>query len=137
MKIIITESKLNQAVIDYLNEIYDTNNIGWTYGMDDWGNEVDYAMEFYGDDYDGGDNTLFRWYSEDYWNSEEAETISSGWGDEDDNNTIKEKQLKSPLLVFEDDDVKTTLNGYFGDKWKRPFIDWFWDKFHVHIRTVE
>ena len=111
MKIIITESKLNQAVIDYLNEIYDTNNIGWTYGMDDWGNEVDYAMEFYGDDFDDGDNTLFRWYGEDYWNSEEAETISSGWGDEDDN-TIKEKQLKSPLLVFEDDDVKTTLNGY-------------------------
>jgi len=47
MKIIITESKLNQAVIDYLNETYDTNNIGWTPGIDDWGNEVDYAISFY------------------------------------------------------------------------------------------
>jgi hypothetical protein len=47
MKIIITESKLYQAVIDYLNERYDINNIHWTYGLDDWGNEVDYAMSFY------------------------------------------------------------------------------------------
>jgi hypothetical protein len=131
MKIIITESKLNQAVIDYLNETYDTNNIGWTYGIDDWGNEVDYYIEFYSDDYDDGDNTLFRWYGEDYWDSE----YRSGWGDEDDE-TIKEKKLNSPILMFEDNDVYNILNGYFSDKWKKPFIDWFWDKFHITVKTV-
>lgn len=128
MKIIITESKLNQAVIDYLNETYDTNNIGWTYGIDDWGNEMDYAIEFYTNDYDDED-TLFRWYSEDYWDSEDAE----GWGYGE---TIKENKLNSPILMFEDNDVYNTLNGYFGDKWKQPFIDWFWDKFHVPVKTV-
>lgn len=128
MKIIITESKLNQAVIDYLNDTYDTNNIGWTYGIDDWGNEMDYAIEFYTNDYDDED-TLFRWYSEDYWDSEDAE----GWGYEE---TIKENKLNSPILMFEDNDVYNTLNGYFGDKWKQPFIDWFWDKFHVPVKTV-
>jgi hypothetical protein len=129
MKIIITESKLNQAVIDHLNEIYDINNIGWTYGIDDWGNEVDYAMEFYSDDYDDGDNTLFRWYSEDYWRSEETETLSPVF--------LKEMIDKSPILEFENDDVFVTLTGYFGDKWKQPFIEWFWDKFHVPVKTVE
>ena len=58
MKIIITESKLYQAVIDYLNERYDINNIHWAYGLDDWGNEVDYAMSFYEGDFED-DNDLF------------------------------------------------------------------------------
>ena len=128
MKIIITESKLNQAVIDYLNETYDTNNIGWTYGIDDWGNEVDYAIEFYEGDYEEGDNTLFRWYGEDYWDSDDAD----GWGEP----YRSELKSKSPLLIFENDDVFIALNGYFGDKWKQPFIDWFWDKFHVPVKTI-
>ena len=128
MKIIITESKLNQAVIDFLNDTYDTNNIGWTYAIDDWGNEVDYAIEFYEGDYEEGDNTVFRWYGEDYWTSEEGEL----WTDE----YIKEMKNKSPQLEIYDNTVYRTLNGYFGDKWKQPFIDWFWDKFNVPVKTI-
>ena len=94
MKIIITESKLNQAVIDFLNDTYDTNNIGWTYAIDDWGNEVDYAIEFYEGDYEEGDNTVFRWYGEDYWTSEEGEL----WTDE----YIKEMKNKSPQLKLKE-----------------------------------
>lgn len=131
MKIIITESKLNQAVIDYLNDTYDTNNIGWTPGIDDWGNEVDYAIEFYEGDYEEGDNTVFRWYGEDYWESDEG----SSYGEEDDE-YIKEMKNKSPQLEIYDNTVYTTLNGYFGDNWKQPFIDWFWDKFHVPVKTI-
>lgn len=131
MRIIITESKLNQAVIDYLNDTYDTNNIGWTPGIDDWGNEVDYAIEFYEGDYEEGDNTVFRWYGEDYWESDEG----SSYGEEDDE-YIKEMKNKSPQLEIYDNTVYTTLNGYFGDNWKQPFIDWFWDKFHVPVKTI-
>jgi hypothetical protein len=128
MKIIITESKLNQAVIDYLNDTYNTNNIGWSYGIDDWGNEVDYAIEFYEGDYEEGDNTVFRWYGEDYWTGEESEL----WTDE----YINEMKNKSPQLEIYDNTVYRTLNGYFGDKWKQPFIDWFWDKFNVPVKTI-
>jgi hypothetical protein len=128
MKIIITESKLNQAVIDYLNKTYDTNNIGWEYGIDDWGNEVDYAIKFYQGDYDE-DDTLFRWYGEDYWGSEESESYSD--------KLCQEKKDKSPILYFEDDVILRTLNGYFGNNWKQPFIEWFWDKFHVPVKTIE
>jgi hypothetical protein len=128
MKIIITESKLHQAVIDYLNERYDINNIGWTYGIDEWGNEVDYAVSYYEGDYDE-DDTLFRWYGEDYWTSEEGDL----WTDEH----IKEMKDKSPILSFEDTNTLNTLNGYFGDKWKQPFIDWFWEKFHIPVKTIE
>ena len=116
-------------IIDYLNETYDTNNIGWTPGIDDWGNEVDYAIEFYEGDYEEGDSTIFRWYGEDYWRSEESETLSPVF--------LKEMIDKSPILVFENTDDLTILNGYFGDNWQRPFIDWFWDKFHVPVKTIE
>jgi hypothetical protein len=135
MKIIITESKLNKMVTDYLNEMYDIDNIGWTYGSDDWGNEVDYIIKFYTGDFDEDDNetTLFYWYGEDYWESEER----TGWRDEDDDDTIKEKKLNSPILEFEDDDFYNTLNSYFGNMWKQPFIEWFWDKFHFPVKTIE
>lgn len=128
MKIIITESKLNQLVIDYLNEKYDTNNIGWEYGIDDWGNEVGYAMKFYQGDYDE-DDTLFRWYGEDYWDSEDTESYS--------NERRQEMKDKSPILSFEDTNILNTLTGYFGNNWKQPFIEWFWHKFQIPVKSIE
>jgi hypothetical protein len=43
---------------------------------------------------------------------------------------------KSPQLEIYNNTVYRTLNGYFGDKWKQPFIDWFWDKFNVPVKTI-
>jgi hypothetical protein len=128
MKIIITENQLNQAVIDHLRDTYDIQNIHWEYGIDDWGNEVDYAMKFYQGDYDE-DDVLFRWYGEDYWKSEDVES----WSEE-----RRQKMIdKSPILSFEDTNNLNILNGYFGNRWKQPFIDWFWDKFKVKVKTIE
>jgi len=128
MKIIITESKLYQAVIDYLNETYDINNIHWTYGTDDWGDEVDYAMSFYQGDFQDDDD-LFMWYGEDYWYSDEMDhyhkEILDKWAEQ------------SPILSFKDIDTLNTLNGYFGDKWHQPFKDWFMEHFKKPIKTIE
>ena len=126
MKIIITENKFKEGILKYINSMFDINDIGWTYGIDDWGNEVGYAIEFYSGDYEEGGSTLFRWYGEDYWVSEE----SSGWGN------IKEKKLNSPILEFEDEQHYNNLQGLFGNLWKPLFIEWFWDKFHVPVKTI-
>ena len=128
MKIIITESRLYQAVIDYLNETYDINNIHWTYGTDDWGNEVDYAMSFYQGDYDE-DDTVFMWYDVDYWKSDEME--------HQDEENLKEWIEQSPILSFNDIDTFNILNGYFGDRWHQPFKDWFMENFNLPIKTIE
>ena len=128
MRIIITESKLHQAVIDYLNDTYDTNNIGWSYGIDDWGNEVDYAVLFYLGDFSDDEN-LFRWYSEDYWYSEDMSHHNKSM--------IDEWIEKSPMLEFDDTDTFNTLNGYFGDRWHQPFKDWFMEHFKKPIKTIE
>jgi len=134
MKFIISEDRIYDLAMKHINSMFDVNNIGWTYGSDDWGNEVDYAIQFYTGDFDEYDNetTLFRWYGEDYWESDE----SSGWGDEDDE-TIKEKKLNSPILIFEDDDKKNQLDNIFGDKWYQPFKDWFGNNFNLPIKTIE
>jgi hypothetical protein len=128
MKIIITESKLYQAVIDYLNERYDINNIHWTYGLDDWGNEVDYAMSFYEGDYEDDDN-LFMWYGDDYWYSDEMSHHNK--------EMIDKWKEQSPTLSFNDTNTFDTLNGYFGDRWHQPFKDWFMEHFKKPIKTIE
>jgi len=128
MKIIITESRLYQAVIDYLNETYDINNIHWTYETDDWGNEVDYAIMFYKDDFEDDDN-LFMWYDIDYWKSDEMDHQSE--------ENLKKWIEQSPILSFNDIDTFNTLNGYFGDKWYQPFKDWFMEHFKKPIKTIE
>jgi hypothetical protein len=110
--------------------MFDVDNIGWTPGIDDWGNEVDYAIEFYTDYYeDDGDNTLFRWYSEDYWRSDEGNV----WDEDNITKLIDD----SPILDFEDTDKLDQLNSLFGDRWKQPFIDWFWDNFNVPVKTIK
>ena len=130
MKIIITENKINELIIKHLNSMFDVNNIGWTPGIDDWGNEVDYAIEFYTEDYeDDGDNTLFRWYSEDYWRSDEGNV----WDEDNITKLIDD----SPILDFEDTNKLDQLNSLFGDRWKQPFIDWFWDNFNVPVKTIK
>lgn len=129
MRIIITESKLNQAVIDQLNEMYDFDNINVEYGYDDYGNEDDNSIHFYVGDYDYDDSeTVFRWYSEDYWCGDNPEDY--GWD-------CKQMKDKSPLLQFENSNNLIALNGYFGDKWKQPFIQLFKDKFNIDIKTIQ
>lgn len=128
MKVIITESKLYQAVIDYLNERYDINNIHWIYGLDDWGNEVDYAMSFYEGDYED-DVNLFMWYDVDYWKSDEM--------DHQDEENLKKWIEESPILSFNDFTTFNTLNGYFGNRWHQPFKDWFMEHFKLPIKTIE
>jgi hypothetical protein len=128
MKIIITESKLHQAVIDYLNEKYDIDNINWTYSTDDWGNEMDYAMMFYMDDFEDDEN-LFKWYDKGYWESDDMSNI--------DRETLDKWIEDSPILSFDDTDTLNTLNGYFGDRWYQPFKDWFLDNFNLPIKTIE
>ena len=128
MRIIITESKLYQAVIDFLNETYDVDNIHSNCGYDDWGNEVDYAMSFYQGDFED-DEDLFMWYGEDYWYSDEMNYHNK--------EMIDKWVEQSPILSFNDIDTLNTLNGYFGDKWHQPFKDWFMEHFKKPIKTIE
>ena len=112
----------------HLNSMFDVDNINSTNGTDDWGNEVDYAKSFYLGDFDDNDN-LFRWYSEDYFYSEDMQNHNK--------EMIDEWVEKSPMLEFDNNGKKEQLDGLFGDKWHQPFKDWFLNNFDLPIKTIE
>jgi hypothetical protein len=137
MKFIISENRIDDLVVKHLDSVLDVKNIGWTYGSDDMGNEVDYAAEFYEGDYEEGwgENTLFRWYDKDYWLDDELGLPATG-GYEYDRNLLKKNIEDSPILEFEDTHLSRQLDSIFNDRWEEPFKRWFEDNFHFPVKTI-
>jgi hypothetical protein len=133
MKYIIKESKLNETIKNYLNSVYPVDKMHWTPAFDDDLNEMDSAIEFYISDEDEDDTeTVFRWYDKEYWNEQIDELSPS---QEYDRKLLKKYKNDSPILEFENSNVSRSLNGYFGDSWKQPFKEWFYDNFGFIIKT--
>ena len=136
MKFIISENRINDLVVKHLDSMFDVNNIGWIYGSDDMGNEVDYAAEFYEGDYEvyWAENTLFRWYAKDYWFSDESTLPETGH--EYDRRILEKNIEDSPIVEFEDTYSSKQLDSIFGDRWEEPFKRWFEDNFHFPVKTI-
>ena len=132
MKFIISENRINDLVIKHLDSMFDVANIGWIYGADDMGNDVDYAAEFYEGDW--GENTLFRWYNKNYWYDEESNLPKDGH--EYDRRILNKSIKESPIVEFEDSHLSSQLDGIFGDRWEEPFKRWFEDNFHFPVKTI-
>ena len=129
MKYIITESKLEEIIVNYLNNMYDVNDISWKYPLEN--DDEDYAahweedpnrLHFYKGD-DEYDDRIFLWYDKDYWNVERSDNA-------------KNLYEKSPVLDFENGNDLNKLNGYFGDKWVPVFKKWFEDNFGVPVKSI-
>ena len=123
MKYLITESKLEESILYYINELFDVNNIHWTnpFGHDDetdeeW--EDENRVVFYVGDYTGEDEGCFYWYACDYFNpNSPASEIC-------------------PMVSVEVQYEKQ-LNAYFGDLWKEPFKKWFKEHFELPVKTID
>ena len=121
MKYLITESKLENTITNYLNELFDIDNINMTHPIednevtDDWSEDENRVL-FYIGDYDN-DNTCFRWYGKMYF----------------DNLFLRER---APLVYIEHEYTEK-LNGYFGNLWHEPFKKWFKHNFNFPIKTIE
>ena len=131
MKFIISENRINDLVVKHLESVYDIENIGWIYGTDDMGNDVDYAAEFYEGDYEDGwgENVLFRWYDKDYWFDEDITKTS-------DDEKLKKRIEDSPIVEFQNSHLSNQLDSIFGDRWEEPFKRWFEDNFHFPVKTI-
>ena len=124
MKIIITENQLNnieQYIYDYINELYDVDNIHYVEReLYDFDND-EYVMSddthFYNFDYSDGE-TIFILYEKGY------ERIRDG------------KIMEGPVLYIEDEDKIELLN-QFGDLWKPVFKKWFKDNFDYEFKTID
>jgi hypothetical protein len=124
MKIIITENQLNnieQHIYDYINELYDVDNINYVeqelYDFDVREYVMSDDINFYNGDYSDGE-TIFILYKEGY------ERIRDG------------KILEGPVLFIEDEDKIELLN-QFGNLWKPVFKKWFKDNFDYEFKTID
>jgi hypothetical protein len=122
MRYVITESKLEQVIIDYLNEIFPIDDIHYlnadAYDVDS--SEVyddETRVEFYLGDY-SEEMTIFWWYDCKYFYPDSpAQTIC-------------------PTVVIEHP-YDDRLIAYFNDKWEEPFKKWFTENFDLPVKTVE
>jgi hypothetical protein len=123
MKYIITESKLENLIIEYIDNIFDVNDIHSTNPLEDddetgeeW--EDENRVVFYLGDYNGEDEGCFYWYACDYFNpNSPASEIC-------------------PMVSVEAQYEKQ-LNAYFGDLWKEPFKKWFKEHFELPVKTID
>lgn len=124
MKYVITESRLSETIINYLDELFEVNNVNVNYPYEydeETGEEGDdeTRMEFYIGDYQGDIvDGCFYWYSEEYY---------------DEGTKIKEM---APIVELEQK-YRNILNGYFGKEWIEPFKKWFTHNFELSVKTVQ
>ena len=122
MKYIITESKLDVAITNYLYEMFPVDNIHST-NPEEYDDETGWDIEdetrvlFYIGDY-GDDNNCFYWYDCEYFA---------------DNAPNKDNcPVVSVEYYFQD-----ILTRYFGDRWHEPFKKWFTENFNLPVKTVD
>jgi hypothetical protein len=130
MKYIITESKLNQPIYDFMDELFGTK-IHTLTSLDVKGKELVGAYDFVNDEYynNEGSDYLFGWTGEGYYNS----LIKDGYIGETE---WLQLQSESPVVEIFDVDAKNQLNGYFGNTWRPVFKQWFKDKTGMDYKTL-
>ena len=123
MKLTITENKLNDLILKYIEDMFPVEEINYTEFEDEDGNPDDSAYSFYFGDYNDGEEIIFRWYGKEYWRG-------------DDTEILRHRIERSPVLYFEDSNNIDKLNAMFGDKWEPVFKQWFDHHFGLEINKV-
>ena len=121
MKILITENKLNDFILKYIEEKYPVDRINYNENYDDDGNPVYTSYVFYFAD--DADYAIFRWYDKDYWKGDNKEIL-------------RDRIEKSPMLSFEDSREIAKLDKMFGKHWRPVFKKWFYYNFKLEIKTI-
>jgi serine kinase of HPr protein (carbohydrate metabolism regulator) len=133
MKYIITESKLNQAIYDFIDKLFAAENgdteIIKMPGIDMDGSEMNGTYDFVNNDYyDNEGEYLFGWTGKEYYDSLTTNQITQ--------HEMETLSNKSPIVVIYDKNKINQLNNVFGDIWKPVFKQWFKDKSGLDYKTL-
>lgn len=120
MKYLISESRLEELIIDYFDEIFPIEEINWTNPIEEFEdgtegedpNRIEFYLGNYSDDY-----TTFKWYGCEYF-------------------TEGSHARKICPQVIVESPYDRMLNSYFSDNWKEPFRKWFMENFDIPVKTV-
>jgi hypothetical protein len=127
MKYTITESKLNSAIYEYIDELFHNGyNIRMEEAEDEDGDPIEYAYDFVQDN--GGYGFLFTWTGKEYYEKEGRENVT----------TFGKRWIDyAPVVEISEDEIIDQLKGMFGDMWVPIFKKWFTDTFSLPVKTVE
>jgi hypothetical protein len=126
MEYVIKESKLFNAIYQYIDGSYDVDKIDFfnpeTYDEDkEKDTENPHIIEFYNKEYDGDydeNGMLFVYIVKEYYKDEPSS---------------KSFINQTPILIVND---YGTLESMFGEYWKEPFKKWFKNKFKLPVKTI-
>jgi len=132
MKVIITESKLEKVIYDFLDELFAAENgnteihkLESISASDELNEPVEGAYEFVNDDYYEHDQEyLFSWTGKEYYENHQRQSFGARLVNE------------APIVEILDYERIKKLYSYFGDIWKPVFKKWFENKVNLPIKTL-
>jgi hypothetical protein len=124
MKYIITESKLNSAIYEYIDNLFHNGyEIKMEVAEDEDGDPIEYAYDFVQDN--GSYGFLFTWTGKEYYDRPYNSSLFNKWSE------------LAPIVEIAAYEKVDTLNNMFGDLWRPIFIKWFEDLFSLPIKTLK
>ena len=130
MKYLITESKLDDVIYNYIDEMFAAEN-GSTkihklesINRED-GGIIENLYDIVNDDYYGNEGDyLFTWVGKKYYENHDDQSFGGRFVEE------------APIVEINDGDKVRNLDSYFGNLWRPVFIKWFEDKVNLPIKTL-
>ena len=135
MKYLITESKINSAIYNFIDELFTladgSTKIIKIIATDNDGSPLDDSFNFINPDYyyNGGGYPLFSWTGIGYYKTAYSH-------DEITKHEYERLGSESPFVEINDKEAVRSLNGYFGELWKPVFKQWFIDKTGMDYKTL-
>ena len=135
MKYIITESKLNSSIYNFMNNLFSSKDgnpeIYKLDSIDSDGVSLIDSFDFVNSDYysDEGSEYLFSWTGKGYFKT----VYSQGYITKFE---YEGMLSESPMVSILDSNAKEKLNNFFGDLWRPIFKQWFKDKTGLDYKTL-
>ena len=127
MKYLITESKLNSAIYEYIDQLFHEGKkiemVKHTRPDDDTFEDVEVEGAY--DFFHKGKDDLFIWTGKEYYDRPYNSSLFSKWSE------------LAPIVEIDAYEKVDTLNNMFGDLWRPIFIKWFEDLFSLPIKTLK
>jgi hypothetical protein len=124
MKYIISESRVEKAIYEYMDELFGDVMYERYYYFDKE-SYTDNVLEFYNKDLEDSGDYLFEYVKKEYYDEPHI------------GQHLKEKYLsQAPMVEFLHSYTTRQLDAYFGDRWKQVFVKWFKDKFNLPVKTI-
>jgi len=130
MEYIITESKLFNAIYQYLDSYLNPSEMDWVYGFgedEDGYSDMDIEDEnfliFYKGEYEGEENSdiVFNYFDVDFY----------------DENDPSHKPFRNQAPVLEImGEYAEHLDNVFNEYWEEPMKKWFQDNFHLPVKSL-